>query len=70
MAQEFKFKTSINCNNCVAKVKPILEKVNGIDSWNVDTDNSDKILTVNSSGATAQQIIDAVEQVGFDIEKV
>ncbi|MBD8346362.1 copper chaperone [Dysgonomonas alginatilytica] len=70
MSQELKFKTTINCNNCVAKVKPLLEKVNGIDSWNVDTDNSDKILTVNSSGATAQQIIDAVEQVGFDIEKV
>lgn len=70
MSQELKFKTTINCNNCVAKVKPLLEKVNGIDSWNVDTDNSDKILTVNSSGATAQQIIDAVEQVGFDIETV
>lgn len=70
MAQELKFKTSINCNNCVAKVKPSLEKVSGIEGWNVDIDNPDKILTVKSSGATAQQIIDAVEVIGFDIEKI
>ena len=70
MVQELKLKTSINCNNCVAKVKPSLEKVEGIENWNVDTDNADKILTVKSTGATAQQIIDAVEMIGFDIEKI
>ncbi len=70
MAQELKFKTSINCNNCVAKVKPSIEKVKGIEIWNVDTNNPNKILTVISTGATAQQIIDAVEMVGFDIEKI
>lgn len=70
MTQELKFKTSINCNNCVAKVKPSIEKVQGIENWKVDTDNTDKILTVKSSGATVQQIIDAVEMVGFDIEQV
>lgn len=70
MSQELQFKTSINCNNCVAKVKPGLEKIEGIESWNVDTDNADKVLTVKSSGATSQQIIDAVEKVGFDIEKI
>lgn len=70
MAQELKFKTNLQCGNCVARVKPFLEKVQGIESWNVDTDNPDKILTVQSSGATTEQIIDAVENVGFDIEKI
>ena len=70
MKQELKFKTNINCGNCVARVKPFLDKVEGISNWSVDTDNPDKILTVESLGATSDQIIDAVENVGFDIEKV
>jgi len=70
MAQELKFKTNMQCGNCVARVKPFLDKVEGIESWDVDTNNPDKILTVQSSGATEGQIIDAVENVGFDIEKI
>lgn len=70
MNEEFKFKTNINCGNCVARVKPFIEKLNGIENWNVDTDNPDKILTVKSNGITSDQIIDAVENVGFDIEKI
>lgn len=68
--QELKFKTNLNCGNCVAKVKPGIEKINGIENWSVDTENSDKILLVKSSGATAQQVIDAVESIGFDIEQI
>lgn len=70
MKQILKFKTTINCGNCLAKVKPFLDKVEGIENWSVDLDNSDKILTVETNGATENQIIDAVESVGFDIEKI
>ena len=71
MKQIFKFKTDINCGNCVAKVKPFLDKVEGMNNWSVDTDNPDKILTVEvSEQTTYQQVIDAVENVGFDIEKI
>lgn len=70
MKQELKFKTNINCGNCVKRVTPFINKIEGIDSWNVDTENQDKTLTVVSSGATQQQIIDAVEKVGFDIESI
>lgn len=70
MKQILKFKTTINCGNCLAKVKPFLDRVEGIDNWSVDLNNPDKILTVETSGATESQIIDAVESVGFDIEKI
>lgn len=70
MKQLMQFKTTLNCQNCVAKVKPSLDKIEGIDNWSVDTNNPDKILSVESSGATDQQIIDAVEGIGFDIEKI
>lgn len=71
MKQIFKFKTNIDCGNCVAKVKPFLDKVEGMDNWSVDTDNPNKILTTEvSEQTTRQQIIDAVENVGFDIENI
>lgn len=71
MKQILKFKTNLNCSNCVAKVKPFLDKVPGMDNWSVDTDSNDKILSVEVADTTTpQQIIDAVENVGFDIEKV
>ena len=70
MKQEFKFKTNINCGNCVKRVTPFIEKLEGIDSWKVDTDSSDKILTVISNGATKDQIVQAIQKVGFDIEDI
>lgn len=67
MKQELKFKTSLNCEKCVAKIKPLLDKLDGVESWTVDTSNSDKILTVQSSGVSAQQVVDTIESFGFDV---
>ena len=44
--ETFAFKTNINCNGCVAKVTPILDTTDGIETWTVDTTNKDKILSV------------------------
>lgn len=68
--QELRFKTNINCGNCLKRVKPFLDKVEGIKSWSVDTESADKILTVKAELATEKLIIDAVSKVGFDIEKI
>lgn len=70
MAQEFRFKTSLNCGNCVAKVKKNLDNLLGENEWKVDTDNPDKVLSINETEVNEQQIIDAVEAIGFDIEKI
>lgn len=70
MSNELKFKTSINCGGCVAKVTPLLNKVEGIEEWSVNTDNPDKILTVKTNGATENEIVDTVKKAGFTIESV
>lgn len=62
-----KFKTNVNCEHCLAHVKPFLDKVKGIDSWKIDLDDPDKILIVRPKGAKVEQIVDAVEQAGYDI---
>ncbi|AXG74701.1 copper chaperone [Flavobacterium arcticum] len=70
MNNELKFKTSINCGGCVARVTPLLNDVAGIEQWSVDTDNPDKILTVKLEGATRDEVITTVKKAGFTIEPV
>jgi len=62
-----RFKTNVNCGNCVRAVSGFLDEVPGLEQWAVDTDNPDKILTVEGS-ASEEQIVEAVEEAGFDIE--
>jgi copper chaperone len=70
MEKQLKFKTNINCNNCVRSVSGFLNDVSQIKHWEVDTANPEKILTVEGDEVTAEAVIEAVEEAGFDIEKV
>lgn len=65
--KKLQFKTSINCGNCVRSVSGFINEVEGIKNWTVDTDNPDKILTVEVEEVAAEKIIEAVEDAGFDI---
>lgn len=59
------FKTNINCGGCIAAIKPHLDNNANITHWRVDTDNPEKILTVESSTLSDQDIIATIEQAGF-----
>lgn len=61
------FKTNINCGGCIKAVTPSLKTVSGITHWEVNTENPDKILTVEGN-APASEIIQAVKNAGFEIE--
>lgn len=69
MEQTLKFKTNINCSGCIAKVQPRLDAEKGISSWSVDTDNPEKILTVQTE-LSAADIISLIQMAGFKIETV
>jgi copper chaperone len=66
--KEYQFKTNLNCGGCVSKVKSDLDNAAGVDHWNVDTDNADKILTVGSKGITEEEVIALIKSKGFTIE--
>lgn len=68
MDKTLRFKTNINCGGCVASVTPALNEVEGIRHWEVDTQSSDKILTVHAEGISEADVITAVQDAGFDIE--
>ena len=67
--KELQFKTNLNCGGCVSKVKADLDSADGICEWNVDTANSDKILTIQSNGNISEdEIIGIIKKKGFKIE--
>lgn len=67
---KYTFKTNINCGGCIAKVQPVLDEIKGIDSWEVDTQNPDKILTVKSEELSEAQIQEVVIGAGFSAEPI
>ena len=66
---KMQFKTNINCGNCVRAVTHFINEVEGIENWQVDTDNPDKILTVEGT-ASIEAIVEAVEDAGYDAEAI
>jgi copper chaperone len=64
------FKTNINCGNCIQKVTPILDEIEGIQQWSVDTADAQKILTVETNTVAAEEIIAKIYDAGFDIESL
>ena len=65
-----KFKTNINCSNCVAKVTPFLDKKAGKGSWSVDTESDNKILTVENSELTSEDIVKTIKRTGFEANPI
>lgn len=68
--ETLQFKTNINCGGCVAKVTPFLNQLENVDTWKVDTNNPEKILTVSGEDLTYELIETAVQQAGFEAKEV
>lgn len=60
-----KFKTNIQCSNCLAKVTPKLNEQSDIESWNVDLQDPERTLTVNTANLGPEAIKKAVLKAGF-----
>ena len=65
-----KFKTNINCGGCIKTVTPFLNQLEEVDEWKVDTENTDKILTVEGDNFTAEEIIKTVQNAGYTAKEV
>jgi len=65
MKSSLQFKTNLNCESCVAAVKPFLDDVPNIRNWGVDTTTSDKLLTVAGDNITRDSVTAAVAKAGF-----
>lgn len=65
-----KFKTNINCNNCVAKVQTTLDGLVGAGNWQVDINNPEKILDIKNLEVAAQDVTNKLKRIGFSAEDV
>lgn len=68
--KQYQFKTNINCSGCVAKLTPALDQNEGIKDWKVDTDNPNKLLTVQTETLNEEQVKLIVKKAGFKAEKL
>ena len=66
---EQKFKTTINCENCKAKVSPFLDKNEKIESWQVDLTHDDRILTIKGN-IHPDEVAKTTLKAGFKAEPV
>ena len=65
-----RFKTNINCNNCIAAVSPHLFSAVQIKEWNVDITNPQKILTVSGEDITPEYVIETIRKAGYKAEQI
>lgn len=68
--EHMKFKTNIKCTGCLEKVTPHLDSLPGIEKWEVDLKNPDKVLTIHSRSASENDVIKVVQKTGYEIEKL
>ena len=68
--EELRFKTTLKCGGCEEKVTPGLNAIDEVEEWDVDLDSEDKILTVYATKNVEDQIIEVVEKLGFEIERL
>lgn len=64
---ELKFKTNINCSNCLKSVTPFLNREPDIESWHVDLSEANRILTVKGD-IEASLVTSILKEAGFDGE--
>lgn len=67
---ELRFKTNINCANCMAKVTPLLNSQETIQKWEVNLNDPDRILTVSTNKLSSGEITDLIKKVGFKAEVI
>lgn len=70
MEKELKFKTNINCMGCVNAVTPALNETVGAGNWEVDIEWPVKPLTVKGADLKAEQVIAALEKVGYKADVI
>lgn len=64
-----KFKTNIKCGGCIQKVKPYLDGLKQIKTWNVDLNSPDRILIVDGE-ISGDMIIQAISNAGYRAEMI
>lgn len=64
------YKTNIKCDACVVKVTPGLNETIGENKWKVDLSNPARVLTVTVQEDKTNQLTEALQKVGYRVERL
>ena len=67
MTNTLRLKTNLNCNACIAAVKPYLDSDPSISRWEVDVAVPEKTLTVEGDSVSTDTVKAAVAKAGFKV---
>jgi len=70
MDKTVKFKTSLKCGGCVAKITPLLNSMRNVAEWTVDLNTPERVLTVTLKDGDTIPVRKAVAGAGFKIEEM
>lgn len=59
------FKTNVETMNHIRKLYPLLKAIQGILKWNIDTEDVDRILRVETVNVSPDKIEMALQSVGY-----
>lgn len=65
-----KFKTNIKCDGCIATVTPTLDQAVGAGKWSVDLSSPLRILTLESTEVSANEIKAGLASVGYQADEI
>ncbi|MDQ4138945.1 MAG: copper chaperone [Bacteroidota bacterium] len=63
-----KFKTNVASEEEVNKVAPLLDKLEAISKWRIDTETEENILSISGDNVNPQQVENALAEAGFKAE--
>jgi len=64
------FKTNIQTEFDKLRIKNVLDASQKVLKWNIDMDDSDRVLRVVSDSLSPEQIISVLEYVGFECSEL
>jgi hypothetical protein len=63
-------KTNIRYKKQVKAVAPLLNNRNGISRWNIDLEDIDKVLRIESSNMEITEVVQLIQEAGFHCEEL
>ncbi|MEM6764985.1 MAG: heavy-metal-associated domain-containing protein [Bacteroidota bacterium] len=64
----YKYTSNINCGGCIASVTPVLDEISTIQSWSVDTDHKQKVLTIEAEKLDEHMLKEKLAEIGFQLK--
>ncbi|RPD40734.1 hypothetical protein [Chitinophaga barathri] len=64
------FRTNIRFKKDLRQIGPVLEKEPGVLKWNVDREDTDKVLRIEASQLAPEKIIQLISREGFLCEEL